>query len=82
VRVYLDNKNYMEFTEEFNKRSNELIPVILPTITVIPTITVAVAVPIILMIPIILTMPTTITKERKSPVKQTMQKLQDSFKEV
>ncbi|NLU25835.1 MAG: Stk1 family PASTA domain-containing Ser/Thr kinase [Hungateiclostridium thermocellum] len=23
VRVYLDNKNYMEFTEEFNKRSNE-----------------------------------------------------------
>jgi len=68
VRVYLDNKNYMEFTEEFNKRSNELIPVILPTITVIPTITVAVAVPIILMIPIILTMPTTITKERKSPV--------------
>jgi len=35
VRVYLDNKNYMEFTEEFNNAVMKLIPVILPTITVI-----------------------------------------------
>jgi len=41
VRVYLDNKNYMEFTESLINAVMKLIPVILPTITVIPTITVA-----------------------------------------